>query len=231
MKVLGVHVDGGMREFITVPTCLLVKANDLPFEHLAQVEMLAIGAHALTWAQLQSDENILVIGAGPIGLGVMAFAKAQAARVLAMDRSEARLAFVEAHGLAETMSAKGDTVTLLKERFGGELPTTVFDATGSAHSMMDTPDYTAHGGRIVFVGHTRGELTFANPTLHSRELTLHCSRNATEKDFETVIASLRRKAFDLNLWLTHRASLESFIGDFPKWLEPESGVVKAVLEF
>jgi len=230
MQVLGVHTDGGMREFISVPANLLLKAEALSLDHLAQVEMLAIGAHAVRRAQLR-DENVLVIGAGPIGLGTIAAAKDKAKRIVALDISAKRLEFVAQQNLAETLPIEDDVTAALTDLLEGDLPTAVFDATGNAKSMMNTPKLVAHGGHIIFVGHTKADLSFHNPTIHSKELSLLTSRNATREDFLSVIANLEKKTFDLDAWITHRASPEGLIKDFPTWLEPETGVIKAMLEF
>ena len=229
MQVLGVHVDGGMREFITVPLDLLLKA-DLPLDHLAQLEMLAIGAHAVRRAKLTADDTVLIVGAGPIGLGTIVAAKQKTKKIIALDTNQRRLEFVVKQGLAETVSAK-DVISSLKNRLNGDLPTTVFDATGNANSMMQTPNLVAHGGQIIFVGHTKQTLSFDNPTIHSKELSLLTSRNATRQDFLTVVAMLEQKTFDLNAFITHRASPEQLVREFPSWLEPETGVIKAMLEF
>ena len=55
---------------------------------------------------------------------------------------------------------------------GGELPTSVFDATGNIHSMNGAFNYVAHGGKLVFVGHTKASLSVDNPLFHSREMTV-----------------------------------------------------------
>lgn len=231
MQVLGVHVDGGMREFLKVPLELLLPSHNLPLDALAQVEMLAIGAHAVRRAQLARDETVLVIGAGPIGLGTLAFARRQAQRVLALDVSEQRLAFVSDLAIAEVIDGRQDVRATLQDILGGDLPTTVFDATGNANSMMQAVSYVAHSGTLVFVGHTTSELRFDNPELHKRELSLLCSRNATREDFEQVMQALATGEVDIHRWITHRATPEQLVHEFASWLEPERGVVKAVLEF
>jgi threonine dehydrogenase-like Zn-dependent dehydrogenase len=76
LKVLGVHVDGGMREAIVVPGAKLHRSDKLSLEQLALVETLGIGAHAVSRARLETEETVLVIGAGPIGLAVIQFAQA-----------------------------------------------------------------------------------------------------------------------------------------------------------
>src|SRR4051812_10971887 len=85
LDLIGVHSDGGMREVIAHPASLLLKAEGISLEQAAIVECLSIGAHAVRRAELKPQETVLIIGSGPIGLGVMKFAKLAGARVIAMD--------------------------------------------------------------------------------------------------------------------------------------------------
>src|SRR5688572_17093410 len=85
IKVCGVHIDGGMVEYINVPATSLLKSEGLSSDALALVEPLAIGAHGVRRANIQAGEYVLVIGAGPIGLGTMEFARIAGAKVLALD--------------------------------------------------------------------------------------------------------------------------------------------------
>src|SRR5262245_17969764 len=75
LRVLGVHIDGGMREYIAVPSAKLHSSAALSFDQLALVETLGIGAHAVGRARIAVGAWALVIGVGPIGLTVMQFAR------------------------------------------------------------------------------------------------------------------------------------------------------------
>lgn len=232
MQVLGVHRDGGMREAINVPIDKLHRANGLTVEELALVEMVSIGAHAVQRAQIIPGETGLVVGMGPIGLGTAQCARLAGARVIALDISEARLNFArEQAGIEQVIDGKTDVVAALKVLTGDDLPTVVFDATGNAASMMQSFQYLAHGGRLVFVGLFQGDVTFNDPEFHRREMTLLASRNATAQDFEQVITAMERKAIDVRSWITHHASPEQLPVDFPQWLDPANGVIKAMLSF
>ena len=68
IKVCGVHINGGMAEYLSVPSYSLVKSQGLSFDELALIEPLAIGAHAVRRAAVAANEFVLVVGAGPIGL-------------------------------------------------------------------------------------------------------------------------------------------------------------------
>ena len=133
LKVLGVHTDGGMRERILVPAGKLHPSETLNLDQLAMVETLGIGAHAVVRAEIKSGENVLVMGAGPIGLSVVQFATLAGARVVVADLNESRLAFCREMYPVETTN--GCSEVQLREMAWGDLPTTVFDATGSPKSM------------------------------------------------------------------------------------------------
>ena len=232
MQVLGVHVDGGMREQFIVPADKLLKAEGIPAEQLALVEMLCIGAHAATRARITRGENALVIGAGPIGLATAQFAKVAGAQVTVMEVNRARLDFCAAVlGIDNLVDARTDPQAQVADLLGGELPTLVFDCTGNANSMLGAFDYVAHGGSLVLVGHIKGDLKFSDPLFHSREMTLIASRNATPADFNWVIEELRAGSINLNPWITHFATPDKIVAEFPTWLDPATGVIKAMLTF
>jgi threonine dehydrogenase-like Zn-dependent dehydrogenase len=148
-----------------------------------------------------------------------------------VDVSEARLEFIIKLGLAQAIYGQDDVASILTRELAGELPTVVFDATGNAQAMSKSAHYAAHGGQLVFVGHTKGDISLHNPTIHSRELSIHCSRNATPEDFATVIDALTSKAIDVRPWITHRASPEALVTEFESWTKPETGVIKGMLTF
>jgi 2-desacetyl-2-hydroxyethyl bacteriochlorophyllide A dehydrogenase len=231
LKVFGVHFDGGMREVVSVPLDKLHHAPNVPAEHLALVEMLSIGAHATRRAKLDKDENVLVIGAGPIGMGVAQFARVAGGNVVMMDINPDRLAFCrDMMKFEQTIDARENPNEQLLALFDGELPTAVFDATGSSASMHKSFEFAAHGSKLIFVGLFKGDITFNDPYFHSHELSILSSRNATSEDFDWVIESLTNGSVTLDGWITHRATPEQLVDDFASWLKPETGVIKAMLE-
>ena len=232
MQVLGVHIDGGMREQFTLPVDKLLRAEGVPLEQLALVEMLCIGAHAAKRARISPGEKALVIGAGPIGLATAQFVKLAGAEVTVMEVNRARLDFcADVLGISKLVDARQDPLAQVSELNDGELPTLVFDCTGNVRSMEAAFEYVAHGGSLVLVGHIKGDLRFSDPHFHSHELTLLASRNATPDDFRWVIESLRAGEINLAPWITHRATPESIVPEFPRWLDPATAVIKAMLSF
>ncbi|MBP1156781.1 MULTISPECIES: zinc-binding alcohol dehydrogenase family protein [unclassified Paenibacillus] len=231
MKVLGVHKDGGMAEFMTVSYHLLIKIEGLSLDHAALIEPLSIGAHAIRRAEIKQGEYVLVIGAGPIGLGVMALAKQEGAKVIAMDVNPERLAFCSEWAKVDyTVNALENPLDQIASITSGEFPTTVFDATGNARSMTEAFRYPAHGGKLVYVGLVKADISFDDPEFHKRELTLMGSRNATREDFEYVIRSIKQGSIPLDAYITHRSDFSTMIDHFETWLDPSSKVIKAIVE-
>jgi threonine dehydrogenase-like Zn-dependent dehydrogenase len=231
MRVIGVHTDGGMRECFHVPLRKLHPAGELSFEQIALVETLAIGAHAVERADVTREDNVLVIGAGPIGLSVIQFA-APLARTLVMDVSPTRLAFCrEKMGVQHTLDARNSPIEAIRELTGGDMATVVIDATGNAASMNSALAYLAHGGRLVYVGLFQGEFSLSDPEFHRRETTLLGSRNALPRNFSQIIRMMEARQLDTSPWITHRAPASELPSVFPAWTRPESGVLKAIIEF
>ncbi|WEG11085.1 zinc-binding alcohol dehydrogenase family protein [Pullulanibacillus sp. KACC 23026] len=231
MKVLGVHIDGGMTEKISVPHENLIKTDGLSLDESTVVEPLSIGAHAVRRAGIQKGEYALVIGAGPIGLGVMAFAQQEGAKVIAMDINQERLGFCQRWANVDfIVNALESPIDSIQEITGGDLPTIVFDATGNRKSMEGAFQYPANGGKLIYVGLVRSNIMFFDPDFHAKELTLMGSRNATKEDFVHVINSIKRGKVDVGSYITHRSSFEEMIEHFDEWMKPETGVVKAIVQ-
>jgi threonine dehydrogenase-like Zn-dependent dehydrogenase len=221
-----------MREFAIVPLSHLHPSSTLSFEHLALVEPLSIGAHAVRRGQVTAGECVLVVGAGPIGLSVIQFALLAGARVLVMDISEQRLAFCKRQWpQVVCINGRDSALAALHNVVADDLPTAVFDATGNPESMMAAFSYVAYGGRLIFVGLFPGDITFHDPDFHSYELSLLSSRNATAQDFQHVISTLEAGQIDLAPWITHRAAPDTMIAAFPGWFDRNSGIIKAIVTF
>jgi len=232
IKVCGVHTDGGMAEYFSVPSDALIKNKGLGYDELALVEPLAIGAHGIRRAQVIKDEFVLVTGAGPIGLATMEFARMAGAKVIALDVNDTRLQFCETRlNIPYTINALTENVAgRLQEITNGDMPTVVIDATGNQKAINNAFQFMAHGGRYVLIGLQRDEISFSHPEFHKRESTLMSSRNATREDFEYVMDSMSKRLIDPATYITHRVMFDSVKEEFEKWLDPSSGLIKAIVE-
>ncbi|HTE34233.1 MAG TPA: zinc-binding alcohol dehydrogenase family protein [Chryseolinea sp.] len=232
IQVCGVHVDGGMVEYLSVPASSLLHGEGLSFDQLALVEPLAIGAHGVRRAGVKPGEFVLVIGAGPIGLGTMEFARIAGAQVIALDINEQRLQFcknkLQVPHVINPLSS--DVTEQLRTITNGDMPTVVIDATGSLKAINTAFQYMAHGARYVLIGLQKGDITFGHPEFHKRESTLMSSRNATRPDFEQVINNLKSAEIKPTTYITHRVVFDQVNEQFEAWLNPASGVIKVMVD-
>ncbi len=228
IKVLGVHIDGGMQQEITVNTALLIPTNNLSWEQMAVVEPLAIGVHAIKRANVVKGETAVVVGCGPIGIGLIKFLQLVGARVIALDNNEDRLRYAKNEMGADAIAnVSHDPVKAVADFTNGDFADIVFDATGNKNALETGTDFMAHGGRYVLVGLSKGDLIFNHPKIHAKETSLLCSRNATFDDFRDVIENIHE--FPVSSFITHHSSIDQMISDFDSWLKPETGVIKAMV--
>lgn len=232
-QTLGVMCDGGLCERIVLPARKLHVSAKLGYDELALVETLAIGCHAVNRGDPRPGEHVLVIGAGPIGLSAIVFAKLTGAKTIVMDMNAQRLAFVRDElGVPDTILSSGDggERAPLAAQTAGQLADVVIDATGSNQSMGHALSYCAFKGRLIYVGITQAEIAFFQaPALHRRELEIRASRNAVPGEFQRIIRLIEEGRIDTRPWITHRAAFAEMIAAFPAWTLPETGVIKAMV--
>jgi len=233
LEVIGVMVDGGLREKFLIRADKLHPSTNLTYDQLALVETLAIGCHASDRGDSKQGDHVLIIGAGPIGLATLEFVRLTGAEITVMDMVPDRLEFCrKVYGVAHTVVAKGDASDLeqMNAITGGDRYSVVIDATGSNRSMSACLGYAAHTGTVVYVGITSGEVSFPHPVLHRPELNLKGSRNALPKDFPRIIGLIEQGVINTQPWITHRTTFDRVIDEFETFTRPETGVIKAVIE-
>lgn len=233
IQVAGVHTDGALREYFEVPVTAIIPGNGLSPDQLALVEPLAIGAHAVSRAQIQPEDFILVMGAGPIGLGLIEMARLNGAQVIAVDINADRLEFCRKNlGINHLVNPVSENaVEAVREITNGDMALSVFDATGSLAAIESGLQFLAHGGNYVLVGLQKQPFSFSHPEFHKRETTLMSSRNATQKVFDRVIEALRNNEINPANYITHRIPFDQLATAFPDLSNPANKVIKAMVSF
>jgi threonine dehydrogenase-like Zn-dependent dehydrogenase len=230
IEVLGVTIDGGLCERMVVPRSALHSRPGLSLDQLALVETLGIGMHAVERSQPDQSDSVLVIGAGPIGLAIGQCLSERVESVVLSDLSTERLTFAEQTLKVDTVPADESLKSRLLELAGGDLPTLVFDATGSKASMERAFELVGTGGKLILVGHTTGSLTFANPRFHRRELDVRASRNAIASEWSTVLDMVADSTLDAVPWISHRATLSSVSSELHELSTNRGSLVKAIVD-
>ena len=231
LKVLGVHIDGGMSSYLKVPIKKLHRSSLLSYDQLATVEFLGIGAHAVERSKIKNGDTILVIGAGPIGLSVIQFAKLKGISVLVMDFNKNRLNFAKARLKADEIIYPENDFSLdnIREVMNGDLPDAIFDATGNKASMENSFNFLSSGGKLIFVGLFIGEIQFYDPIFHKKEITLLATRNSLPKEFKRIIQLIEQGKIDINQWITHVCNFDEFPNIIENWIDPNQMVIKGMI--
>jgi threonine dehydrogenase-like Zn-dependent dehydrogenase len=195
LRFYGIHVDGGMQEYMTVPVDLLHASARLTHDQLALVEPLGVGANGVRRAGVGPDDEVLVVGLGPIGLAATQFALDAGAAVRVIEPLDSRRAVAERLGI-EALAASD-----------GRVADVVIEATGNRDIMETSFEHVAPGGRLVFLSVVPGRISFDDWSFHRREMTVLASR-ASLHMFPEIIRRVEDGRIDTSPWITGRMTLE-----------------------
>ena len=225
MCVIGVHVDGGMRDAIVLPAHLLYRCSGLTPAQIPLVETLSVGIHAAGRSGVETGDRAIVLGAGPIGLSVIEFLRLAGADIGVVEKMPERLDFAARHyGLARRYPSH-------QEARQEEPSYLVFDCTGDRESMEGAIHLLQQGGKLIFVGLVNDKVSLFDPDLHRREATILASRNSTPAEHHRVQEHMESGRIDVSAWPTELASPARMAERFPLWARREAGIVKAVVEW
>lgn len=227
ISVIGVHQDGAFSEYLVAPAQNILPISDnVDNVTAALIEPYAISAHAVRRAQINSGDDVLIVGAGPIGLGAAAIARADGANVVIADTSEERRKHIKANIPVPAVDPINEKI---EDYFNGLLPQIVIDATGNQKAMNNAVNLIRHGGRIVFVGLHKGSIEFSDPDFHKKETTLMGSRNATLEDFEKVRYLMAEGKISADMMLTHQFKYEGLADIYEEDITKNKSLIKSVI--
>jgi 2-desacetyl-2-hydroxyethyl bacteriochlorophyllide A dehydrogenase len=227
LKVIGVHADGGMADEVVMPAKNLFKAEGISLRDAAMVEFLGIGAHAVRRTELKPGARVLVVGSGPIGLGVAFFARIAGGDVTVIDAAPDKVTATRALGFETYTPAETEAAAFTARKASGF--DAVFDCTGVIAVMNQSLFHVRNGGSYTLVGVIKGDLVWPDAEVHRRELTIRASRNGTDEDFLTVMAAMRAGKIPTDRLATHATTLERVSVDLPHWAKARDGLIKAIV--
>ena len=187
-QTMGVQRDGAFREYITMPVERLIDGKGLSAKQLALIEPFSISCHALSRAEVKKGDNLLIMGAGPIGLFALMRAKTMGTRVMIADMLESRLALAEEYGADAAVNVKEQNLheAALDFTAGNGFDVCV-EACGAPETFLNCIDEAAHGANVILIGNGKRETSFVHSVILKKELNVFGSRNAFTRDFETLI--------------------------------------------
>lgn len=183
LKVLGVHLDGGMTEYIAHDLHLIHKTPDhVPWEHLTMVEPLTISIHGVHRIDPKPGEHVVITGAGTIGLLAAQVVLQAGAVPILIDMLEKRLQLANQLGIQHTINPnEKDPVEAVHELTGGRMAEALIEASGSPAAVRSAIDLVAFAGRISLVGYSKREVTLPTFMITRKELEIRGSRNSARE--------------------------------------------------
>jgi L-iditol 2-dehydrogenase len=196
-RIMGTKTLGAFAEYMVVPSPLVrqnifPKPPDLAFEHAAFLEPLACVVHGLAGLNITRNDNVLIIGAGPIGLLHLLLVRLKGARVMITGLEEERLNLARKLG-ADMVSSPAELIQAVKEFTHGQGVDFVFECTGRRDVWERSVDYVRRGGTVILFGGCKAgtRVTYDAYRLHYDEITLKGVFHFTPHDVKTAYGLLR----------------------------------------
>lgn len=214
---LGSRSDGAFAEYVRVPVWNLVHLPpEVSLEEAAMVEPAAVAAHALRRGQIDLGDQVLIFGAGPIGLLVAAWAKIWgAARILIVDIDVEKLRFARKLGYDHLYDAAQPDVAEWVKRKTGRGADLVVEASGSTHAFASAMQCARAFGRVVLLGNPNGAMTLPQEAYWAilrKELQVTGTWNSAyanlpRNEWAMTVSYLAQGKLDVLPLITHRIGL------------------------
>lgn len=209
LTVRGVHIEGGMAEYVSHPRHLLHKVPDsIPWNIVPLAEPLVIAMHAIKQAETLAGEHVVISGAGQIGLLAAQYALTIGAIPVVVDPVDERLALARSLGITHTINPVGsDALEEIKTLTKGRMAEVVIEASGDARAIRGAIDYVAYAGRISLVGWPKNDIALPTALITKKELTIRGSRNSVGQ-FPESLRLIAEGQINVTALLTKSVSME-----------------------
>lgn len=183
-QTMGVQRDGAFCEYIAMPVERIYDGKGLSAEELALIEPFSISQHAVSRAEIKETDNVLVIGAGPIGLFALLAAKQKCNKIVVADILDNRLELAKEYGADAVVNTKKQSLEEFTAQFtDGNGFDVCIEACGAPETFLGCIDNAAFAANIILIGNGKRETSFNHSVLLKKELNVHGSRNALKCDF------------------------------------------------
>lgn len=209
LTVRGVHIEGGMAEYVSHPRHLLHKVPaGIPWHLVPMAEPLVIAMHAVQQAEVAAGQHVVVTGAGQIGLLAAQYALTLGAVPIVVDPVDERLALARSLGVAHTVNPAGaDAVAGILSITGGRMAEAVIECSGDARAIRGAVDYVSYAGHIALVGWPKGDIPMPTALFTKKELTVRGSRNSVGQ-FPESLRLIAEGKVNVEALLTRTVSMD-----------------------
>lgn len=231
-QTMGVQRDGSFCEYITMPIDRIINGKGLSPKELALIEPFSISCHALSRAEVKKGDNLLIMGAGPIGLFALIKAKSIGANVAVADMLPSRLQKAKDYGADCVINVKEQNLHSECASFTDNNGFDVcVEACGAPETFLSCIDEAAHGANIILIGNGKRETSFIHSVILKKELNIFGSRNAFTKDFEELIELTASKKVNIQDMVSGVYDKENVAEAFEALVHNDGSVNKLLIKF
>lgn len=229
-RTLGVQQDGGLCERFVLPHDKLILNETLAPRHLALVEPLSVGFHAVDRGRIAAADTVVILGCGMIGMGAVIGAAARGARVIAVDFGD-KTRIARRYGASETIDpAREDVAARVADLTGGDGADVVIEAVGLPATFTQAIDLACFGGRVVYIGYSKAPVSYDTRFFNLKELDILGSRNALRQDFAAVIGWIAASATPPDDLITRIFPFAEAAAALPQWQRDRASTLKFLIE-
>lgn len=235
--VLGVscgeyRLHGAFAEYVAVPERILYALPDaVTFEQAAMVEPLSVAFHALRRSPVSLNDNVVVVGAGMIGLLVIqVLREAGCGQIIAVDMVDEKLEMAKKFGATATLRSDKDEVAKeVQALTGGRGADVAFEVVGATPTAQLAIASVRKGGAVTLVGNLAPSIDFPLQSVVTRQITLlgSCASNGEYPDCLDLIASGK---VDVDTFISAVGQLEEGESWFKRLYNREPGLLKVILK-
>ena len=208
LKVIGVHIDGGYREYIAVPEsdCYLLP-DSLTDEDAVMIEPTTIAIQACTRAELEKEDMLLIYGAGALGSTILKIASTMCDHIIVADIMDDKLAEAKQAGAKYTINSMTENFQAkVLEYTHGRGATVSIDSACVKNSLLTLLQATGNAGRVITMGFSTAPTEINQFLITSKELDVRGSR-LQNKMFGKAISMINEGTLDLTGSISHRFPL------------------------
>jgi L-iditol 2-dehydrogenase len=236
-EVIGVSTPhfrrmGAFAEYVTVPARIgYLLPDGLPFAHAALIEALSVAVHAVSLTPIALEDNVVIVGAGMIGLlTLQAALHAGAGAVAVVDIDDTRLERARHLGAARTFNSRSTSIVAdLLEFHQGRGADAVLECVGTSITVKLAIDIVRKGGTVTLVGNLAPVIEMELQSTVTREIRLQGSC-ASSGEYPASISLMSRGAIRVEPLLSAVAPLEDGAMWFRRLHAREPGLMKIVLQ-
>ncbi len=229
-QTMGVQRDGSFQQYVAMPVERIIDGKGLSAKELALIEPFAISCHALSRGKVNEGDNLLIMGAGPIGLFALIKAKAMGARVMIADLLDNRLNLAKEYGADRVVNIKNENIFDCAEEFTkGDMFDVTVEACGQPETFLNCIDLAATGANVILIGNGKRNTEFLHSVLLKKELNVFGSRNAFTKDFEELIDLVAEGKADVLKMVSGVYSMDKAIDAFKALANNDGSLAKLLI--